>query len=893
MTFKFFTVLLLSFAFLPLIDAQIDYPDEKKVIFYADDMLLEDALVSLAKKSDVNIAYRNDIIPNNIVITISAKGKPVGQILDAMLSGTDLKYRIVGSQIVIESEEFAYEPEKEVKEKPIPIDYTTYVTISGSITDIDSGESLPYANVYTADNKYGTSSNEYGFYSISVPVSDLQLYCSYIGYSSEVVSQKIDDDTIINLKLKSKSQLNEVLIVDDPFNADETVDNPLQVPVKLLSAMVPLAGESDILKFIQSSPGVSTGADGVGGLSVRGGNVEHNLFLLDGVPVYEVNHALGLFSVFNNYAIKNSQLYKSSFPAKYGGRLASVVDIRTKEGNINKFGGEVGIGSITGKFSIEGPIEKGKSSFIFSARRTLLDPFISSASNAINNQAQGQGDRNYRFYDLFGKVNFKLNPNNRVFFTFFNGNDAFNSDVVSFGEIEGFPVESERIFDFSSTNTLFGLKWNHKVSNSTFLRTNVYYTGYSLDVFELLNLVTFTNSDTVPDIITFDGALFGSQIRDLGLQLDLDRVYPTGNKLSIGLHLVSHNYNPATLLGNELSDFTIAGEVPVRSDFAVQLESDVLQGIEGRLYGQFDLQYGERNVLSFGLNQSVHTGDGDEIYFIPEPRVSLLQMLGNAKFRVSYARLSQFNHRISTTSLGWPLDIWVPTTSGIPPQLSSNVSASLTFPLSEQFEMYIEGYYRTMKNLTTFNAGGVIDISENSNWELLIPQGEGRAYGAEMGIDKSIGKLVAGVNYTLSFSDRQFDLINNGNRFPYRFERRHSFKTSLIYQISDKMEVAANWLFATGNPITVPSRVTIEDDRYKFLYSEINGDRLDPFHRLDFGFNFYNDLDWGKLKFTVGVYNLYNRQNPFYLDVIPRDNDNLRQYSVLPLVPSVSANLQF
>lgn len=863
-------------------------PDEKRVVFYAEDMLLEDALVSLAKKSGVNIAYNNEIIPDNRVITISAKGNPVGQILDYMLSDTELKYIIVGNQIVIEQD---FSKVKSVAE---------FVTIRGTVTDEDTGESLPYANIYTHDNKVGAASNEYGYYVITVPVGDVHLFYSYIGYQLNIVDKEVYDDATFNVTLKSTSTLNEVLILDDPISAEATVDNAIDVPVKLLSSMVPLAGEADILKFLQqSTPGISTGADGVGGLSVRGGSVDHNLFLLDGVPVYEVNHALGLFSVFNNYAIKNSTLYKSSFPAKYGGRLASVVDIRTKEGNINEFGGEVGIGSITGKFSVEGPIEKGKSSFIVSGRRTFLDPFITSVSNVINNQSDSEGDRSYRFYDIFAKMNFKINDSNRIFFTFFNGDDRFNSDLLTPGEDDnGFPIESNRLFEFQSTNTLVGIKWNHKFSNSTFMRTNVYWTAYSLDAFELLDIATFSSIDEeIPDIVTFDGSLFTSQIRDLGLQLDIDRVYHSGNQLSFGLHTISHGYTPGVIQANESTELVDLNEVPDESDFLVPLTEDRLSGIENRLYGQYDLKYGEKNVLSFGLNQAIHIANNDDgsnqFYFIPEPRISWLQHLGKVEFRVSYARHSQFNHRISTSSLGWPLDIWVPSTSFLAPQTSSIYSISFTNPVNEKLKLYLEGYYRTFRNLTTFNAGAVIDISEDSNWELLIPTGGGNAYGVEVGMDKQFGKFIVAVNYTWSFTDRQFDLINLGNRFPYRFERRHSVKTSMVYRIGDNAEVAANWLYGTGNPTTVPSDITIDQGDIIILFDELNGDRLAPYHRLDFGFNFYNDLKWAKMKVTIGAYNVYNRENPFYLDIIPGNTESLRQFSILPLIPSVSINIQF
>lgn len=874
--------------------AQETFPDEKRIVFYVEEIPLKDALVTLSKRSGVNIAYRSDIIPDEALVSVNAKSQPLGKVLDIMLEGTDLAYTIVGTQIVIESASKKIVKTEQIQQKEELTEVLEFVTISGTIVDKASGETLPYANIYTANGHYGTSANAYGFYSLSIPKGQNTLNYSYIGYEFSEIKEDFQKNTIANIEATSTSQLNEVLIVDNPINEEVDIHKSIDVPVKLLSSMVPLGGESDVIKYLQSTPGITTGADGVGGISVRGGSVEHNLFLLDGVPIYEINHALGLFSVFNNYAIKSSSLYKSSFPARYSGRLASVVDIRTKEGNVNKFGGEIGIGSITGKITIEGPIEKGKSSFIFSARRTLLDPFITSVSNFINTQAESTGNRDYRFYDIFGKMNFKVNQNNQIFFTVFNANDTYASSIETPGEVDDNYVESIRDFNFSSTNTLVGLKWNHKASNTTFLRTNLYYTSYGLDVFELLTLATFSDPTIDADIVTYDGALFDSQIRDIGLQIDCDKIYHSGNSISYGFSSISHSYSPGVIIADEESGITPINQIPQRSDLSTQLSNDRLRGFEHRVYGDYKKKYGNnRNILSLGLNLSIHAVGNQKSYFIPEPRLSLLHMLGNVQFRLSYARLSQFNHRISTTSLGWPLDIWVPSTSLLRPQTTSIYNISFTSPVSRSVKIYAEGYFKTLRHLTSFNAGGIIDISDGSNWELKIPQGDGRAYGIELGLDKHVGKLIASLNYVWSYTDRQFDLINNGNRFPYRYDRRHSFKTTLVYRVSDQVEVSANWIYATGNPTSVPALVTIEEGNYKFLFDKINGERLDPFHRLDFGFNFYSDLDWAKLKFTIGAYNVYNRKNPYYLDVIPDDNVNVRQFSILPIVPSISVNLQF
>ena len=430
------------------------------------------------------------------------------------------------------------------------------------------------------------------------------------------------------------------------------------------------------------------------------------------------------------------------------------------------------------------------------------------------------------------------------------------------------------------------------MSKSSFLRTNLYLTDYNLEVFELFSINAFDEFDQPK--LTYDGGYFDSRVRDVGLQLDYDKVYGSGNTLSYGLHAVSHLFSPGVLSATENSEIIFGGGIPTATEFSQNFENARLGGSEFRLYGQYDLKYGEGNIISIGLNQAIHLSESGRAYFTPEPRISFLQMVGNTQLRLSYSRLSQFSHRISTSGLGWPLDIWVPTTDLIAPQVSSLFNIGFVKPITPKVDFSIEAYYRILNNLTNFNAGANINISENSNWEFLIPIGEGRTYGIETSINKKLGKLIAQLNYTLAYSNRTFEDLNLGRTFPYRYDRRHSIKTTLLYRINDNTELAANWVFASGNASSLPQFSIIEDGELKLIFTEINGHRLSPFHRLDFAFNFYNYVDWANIKFSIGAYNAYNRANPFFLDVIPQNGPNmLREYSILPIIPSLSVNVQF
>ncbi len=862
------------------LNAQSTLPDEKRVVFLATEQPLKDALIELSQKSGVNIAFQDELLPDDKYVNIAAKGKPLGQILDAMLKDTELKYRIIGNQLVLE---------RDIK----ALAEGTQARVSGYIYDKNTGETLPYANVFTHDQQFGSSSNEYGFYSFTIPTGESHLYYSYIAYKSEIVDFALLKDTIIDAYLEPNTQLNEVVIIDTPSNVEPRVVPAVEVPIQKIASMVPLAGEADLVRFAQMSSGVSFGSDGFGGLSVRGGSLEHNLFLLDGVPMYDINHSLGLFSVFNNYAVKSAVFYKGTSPAKYGGRLASVLDIRTKEGNTKKFSGEVGIGTLAAKATVEGPLKKDNSSFIVSGRRTIIDPFLSSLTQANRQTAGAEGSTNYNFYDFFGKLNLGLSKKSRLFLTFFNGGDRLFVEDTNEGVDDALKIRSNDIFSFDSDNTLFAVKLNHQNSKNSFLKFNLYYSNYNLEVYENLALRTFDGGDTLVNA-TFDAGLFDSGIRDFGFHFDGELLTKKDHEINYGLHIINHRFSPGIIQGNEFTNLVYQAEVPTLTELHLNLDNDFLSGFESRIYGQYDYKFGSNHTLSLGVNQAIYrTTQPSEWHLVTEPRLNLLLDFSRVQFRFSANRMSQYSHRISTTSLGWPLDLWVPSTSRLTPQKSLLFSTELSYRLNPNNRIGVGGFVTYLNDIISYNSGDILSINSTSQWDIFLPQGSGRASGVEVWWSKDVGKLLMEVNYTLSLATRTYDDINLGNTFRYRFDRRHFLKSNLLYRINSNAEIAVNWMYGSGSPVSFPSFVSIVDGDLIVLFDEINGSQFKPFHRLDVGFNFYNKFDWGRLKFNIGAYNAYDRSNTHYLEVVPRNDGEIKEFSFLGVTPSIAVSLQF
>ena len=782
-------------------------------------------------------------------------------------------------------------------------------TINGYVTDGSNGESLINATVADLRSRKGGMTNDYGFFSLTLPADSVNLVVSYPGFATQRFRLKLDGDTTLRVALPPLA-LDEVEIIAEEAEraVDQTGMSVVSIPVDQIKLMPALLGEVDIVKAIQLMPGVQSGNEGATGLYVRGGSPDQNLVLLDGVPLYYVSHLGGFFSVFNADAISSFNLYKGDFPARYGGRLSSVLDVRMKEGNRKAFEAEGSIGLISSKISVQGPIWKDKTSFIVSGRRTYLDlltrPIVRLAS-------EGQASAGYYFYDLNGKINHTFSEKDRLFFSFYAGDDK------AFGKFNENPPGSDRSridIDLVWGNRMGALRWNHLWSKNLFSNLTTTYTRYRLR--------TGGKSDSRIDgqdqLIEF---AYTSYIQDWGAKLDFD-YYPTPNhSIKFGVNSTYHTFEPGAItlrILDELSDI----------DLDTTLATQQVGAWENAAYLEDDIQIGRRFSANLGL-YAAHYLVNETNFFSLQPRASARFMASpDVAIKASYSRATQFLHLLTNNGLGLPIDLWVPATEKVPPQQSWQVAAGVSASLfDDMVEASIEGYYKEMNNLITFKEGTnfILDAVQRTGWEETVETpGFGQAYGAEFLLQKKQGRTTGWIGYTLSWNWRQFDRINDGERYPFRYDRRHDLAVVVIHQLSDQLSLSGNWVYGTGNAISLPSAgyLNIPGSRefgaggYEngfipfgtgglygnpLLYENgINGFRMQHYHRLDIGMSYTYDMAWGTGTWNVSLYNAYSRLNPYayYFDSeynidTQTSEIKLKKLALFPIIPSVSWSFRF
>lgn len=867
-----------------VLTAQELIPDEVIVDYSAIDKPLREVIFDLSQEAEVTVAFQEEILPGDSLINFSVREQKIGVVLDYLLERHFVKYKIIGDQIVLYKDPYR-KSENEI-------------TISGYIKDLESGETLISANIYTYDQSAGTVSNEYGFYSFTVPKGMQRLHYSYLGYNVNVQELSLTKDTVINISLDPVILLNEIIITDTrilpiehEFKRAASAD---LLPIEKLNSFLPAAGEPDIMRLAYTMPGITSGSDGFGGMSVRGGSTNQNLILFDGVPVYNANHLFGLFSIFNSNVIKSAKIYKGAFPSHYSGRLSSVMDIRTREGNKYKFGGDITLGLLTGKVSLEGPIQKGKSSFLVSFRRTTVDPWINSLTDLLNNNPLVDRNTNIKFYDFNGKVNFTVGEKSNLHLSYYRGNDKFDNVIHTDNEQKSLKDIDE--LSWNSGNSLASLRWNSVLSQKFFLNFTAYlsqnnFNSFDHDRVESLNNGQFRNA-------VFDAGYYNTNIRDLGLKLDFD-FYPSANhKIKFGGGYVKHNFSPQFIFSTQ-SDSIVSGQDQLTADLLKNEITDFnLKASELELYVEDDIRLGKYSSLNIGYNQLIVSSG--KTYFIPQPRI--LFNFGREKyaFKLSWGKMGQFLHSLSNTGLGVPSDIWLPSTSQLKPETSWIASMGHYLGRADRLMFGAELYYKRLQNVTRYGTG-VLRVSADSNWETTIPIGEGESYGSEFSLHAENKKSTLDIAYTLSWSNRSYPELLNGEKFRFRYDRRHVINASLTHKFNENIEFSSNFEYGSGTPITLPDNKSYNyiDETGNFtrvrIFSTLNNAELPTYHRLDIGFNFYNKYKWGKSKLTLGVYNIYSKINPLYIDEIVNSDLTIRyeQFYLFKFMPTVSYNITF
>ncbi|MCE7061995.1 TonB-dependent receptor [Dyadobacter sp. CY343] len=788
---------------------------------------------------------------------------------------------------------------------PFSVSGQQRITISGVVKEKGSQELLAGVNVYIPGTSTGIATNNYGFYSLTLPAADsVTISCSLVGYETIQQTVSARNNTQLNILLPSVRQLEEVIV--SARRQEENVSgsvqmSSLEIPIEQIKKMPALFGEKDVIKGLQLMPGVQKGSEGQTGLYVRGGGPDQNLIILDDAVVYNASHLFGFFSVFNSDAIRNVELTKGGFPARYGGRLSSVVELNMKEGSKDKMHGEGGIGLIASRFTLEGPLSKGKSSFLISGRRTYIDVLAAPFLGKPQKPGQSKVRPGYYFYDLNAKINYDLGPKDKLYLSGYLGQDKF--------------YIKEKRDDFQMRagldwgNATATMRWNHILNSKLFVNTSLVFTNFNFAT------TSYTKeSFDKEQKPTESNMRYDSHIRDFSLKVDFD-YYPTAS------HSIKFG-GQATLHRSVPSAIAIEG---FNSEQAINPVEKPVRSLESAVYVEDTWQPFDALKMDLGFRLS-HFQSEKKSYINPEPRFSAaLKLAPDFSAKVSYARMNQYVHLLSNTGMGLPTDLWVTSTDQIAPQQSSQIAFGFAKDLpSRGLTFTLEGFYKNMDNILSYKEGATfLGISgENANdvrWQDNVTVGNGWSYGSEFLLQKKRGKLSGWIGYTLSWIYWKFPELNNGQIFHPRYDRRHDLSLVGIYEFNKRVSLSANWVYGTGNALTIPAATYDAIDNSFFSsynpdehflnstkggyrvteYKGKNDFRAEAFHRMDLAVQFHKKKRRYERTWEISVYNVYNRKNVFFYDIsqdlLPGGERKtyLNKYSLFPVIPSVSYNFKF
>lgn len=794
-------------------------------------------------------------------------------------------------------------------------------TVSGFITDESNGETLISASVFENLSKKGTVSNNFGHYSITLPAGNVILNYSYVGFTPELKELNLTKDTVINVKLSASGALKEITVIGrrNELGVQGSQMSAIEVPIEQIKTLPALFGENDLIKALQLLPGVQSGTEGSAGLYVRGGGPDQNLILLDGIPMYNVNHMFGFFSAFNTDAVKNVTLYKGSFPARFGGRLSSVVDVRMNDGDDKNYHGNVSIGLISSKINLEGPIWKEKTTFNISARRTYMDVLAQPIMRYYNKLENENDDNNtkaiagYYFYDLNAKLTHKFSDRDKLFFSAYKGDDAVYAKYKTKElDLGSFQSSEWMNMGWDWGNTLMAMRWNHLITNKLFMNVTGSYTRYRSKMKIGYESESTNNQEDPPATTTSEMRMdYRSGIDDWALQTDFDYSPNTAHDIKFGTNYTYHTFRP------DVSSIYATGD-----EFDTDTKIDTIIGGKN-IYAHEFITYLEDNItitdwmkLNAGLHFSIYRIQ-NESYNSLEPRMGL-RLLANDKlsFKAGYARMSQYIHLLSNNSISLPTDLWVPATRRVKPMKSHQYALGAFYNLNDIVDFSLEGYFKTMDNLLEYKDGASF-MGSSSGWEEKVVAGRGWSYGVEFLAQRSFGNTTGWLGYTWSKTERLFDRpgeeLNFGKVFPAKYDRRHDVSLTATHKFSEKIDLSGTWVFATGNTATLGfyeyKSASIPDyDGYlpnELTYiSSRNNYRFNSYHRADIGVNFHKKKKRGIRTWNISVYNLYNRKNPFM--VYPSSEGSydaetgefksksvLMQVTLFPIIPSVSYSYKF
>ena len=792
-------------------------------------------------------------------------------------------------------------------------------TISGYVTDGKSEETLLGASVYDAATMKGSVTNNFGYYTLKLTEGQVDFRASFVGYDPYQVRFELKNDTVINIALVQSNQLNEVTVTARAMesNVKGTQMSTIELPVMQLKKVPALFGETDVIKALQLLPGVQSGTEGSAGMYVRGGGPDENLILLDGVPLYNVNHAAGFFSAFNSDAIKNVTLYKGNFPARFGGRLSSVVDVRMKDGDMYEYHGNLSLGLIASKFNVEGPIIKGKTSFNLSFRRTYYDLITAPLANylvkqeAIAGRGKNSAWAGYYFYDLNLKVNHKFSDKDRLFLSIYSGDDKVYANVkykdeysnAYYGTVTG--LEKLNL-DWKWGNRIAALRWNHVIQPNLFMNVTGAYTQYRHYMGAGYSNESNSNLSSYSESLDLG---VHSGIYDYSAKADFDYKPFENHDIKFGANLTHHTYSPTTTaihLKETENNQTEYAFDSVSSDTKIRaLETD--------LYVEDNWDVNGFLKVNAGLHYSTFSVD-HKTYHSLQPRLSTRALLTeNLSLKAGYAYMSQYIHLLSSNAISLPTDLWVPVTGSVVPMNAHQVALGAFYDW-KGFEFSVEGYYKKMANVMEYKDGSSFFSLDQTNWQDKVVMGDGWSYGIELFAQKQVGKLTGWIGYTWAHANRLFDRegqeLNFGEVFPAKYDRRHDLNIVLMYEFNDRIDVGATWIYSSGNCATLPLQGYHGLGEYNYYgyfnptvidhIESRNNYRYNSYQRLDLVANFHKQKKHCERIFSINIYNTLCHNNPFI--VFPQERriydpttledvskvKTLRQICIFPIIPTVS-----
>lgn len=850
----------------------------QRITLHAVGRPAEKVFADIMKQSGKNFVYSSGLL-DGLNVTVSADGKQLRQVLDAMFEGTDIAYRVKGENIILYRR---------------PVAARRKCTISGFVREAGSDEAIVGAVVRSTQAGVAATTNAMGFYSLTVPAGETTLTVDYPGFRDYTSGKlAVESDLSYNIGLTVNSEMLDELVVHGSRNRylamESTAVGNLNLSNSVIKATPVIFGESDVIKTLQLEPGVSAGVEGLTGMYVHGGGSDENLYMLDNIPLYQVNHFAGLFSAFNTEALRNVDFYKSSFPARYDGRLSSFMDVHTKDGSMEAHHGSVKLGLTSGAFNIDGPIWRDHTSYSFAIRRSWLDlltiPVCAIANSALSNESYTFG---YAFMDINAKISHRFSDRSTAYAMFYYGDDYlrisqdFDTEIVT-GD-----------YDKTKNNLRWGnivgsLGWRYVISPKMFVEVTGAYSRYQSRLVHRSEYGSKVDSKVIS--FTDDRLQSDNHIGDWIARADFDYTPHPSHKVNFGVSYIRHNFLPSLSKRRLLTESFEASA----SDNARHYKAD-----EYAAYIGDDWKLSDALRVNAGVHGSLFHIEG-RTHKALSPRLSLRWTPARDwAVKASYSRTAQYVHQLVQSSISLPTDQWVPVTGSQKPQAADKVSAGVYYSLDNKYTFSVEGYYKWMHNLLEYCDEYYL-MPPNAAWDSKMTAGKGTAKGIDFKVAKEFGKVSGHISYSLLWADRQYADLNGGRKFPARFDNRHKINVMVNWKINDKWEMSASWTGMSGNRFTLATQCwddpALAPWHYDMLLgTEMNNYRLPFYHRMDLSFRRNTRRGY----WTFSAYNAYCNMNTIAVDRDYSDsfvvgdkyefisNPVFRKIRLIPIIPSVS-----